>query len=251
MMKLEGRVAIVTGGGSGIGRAISLLFAREGAQMVVADIDGPAAKMVTEEIEDKDGQGIPGNVDVANSEEINAVVQDVLGRWGTIDILVNCAGIGSLEWFIEGNEREWDRIIAVNLKGTILFTHAVLPSMIERRYGKIINVSSGAGKVGAARHVVHSASKGGVIAFTKALAREVARYKININDICPGPIDTSGFEQGRQSEPEHYAKLEQGIPWKRVGQPTEVAAAALFLAADDSEYITGQSLSVDGGMTMV
>jgi 2-hydroxycyclohexanecarboxyl-CoA dehydrogenase len=251
-MKLIDKVAIVTGGGSGIGRDTSRLFARQGAKVVVADKDKPAAERVTKEIKEEGGQAIVAEVDVTRKDEIDRLVRDVLTRWEKVDILVNCAGIGGgLDWFIESNERTWDEIIGVNLKGTILFTHAVLPSMIKRRYGKIINIASAAGVVGAGRQVVYSASKGGVIGFTKALAREVARYRINVNDVCPGPIDTPMFEQARKEAPEYAERLVRGTAWRRMGRPEEVAAVILFLASDESEFITGHSLLVDGGTTMI
>ena len=233
MTKLEGKIAIVTGSSKGIGKAIALRFAREGAKVMVCSRILSDCEKVVDEIGENGGQGIAIKVDVANSEEIYTAVRDVLARWGKIDILVNNAGIGPTEWFIKGDEREWDKIIAINLKGTIVFTHAVLPGMVERRYGKIINISSTAGKIGNPRQAVYSASKGGIIAFTKSLAREFARYQININDICPGLTDTPGIDHhARKPDPEYFAKLEQGVPWKRIGQPEEVAAAALFLASD-------------------
>ena len=250
-MKLEGKVAIVTGGGGGICGAIARLFATEGAKVVLADRDESAAKKVVREIEEEGGQGMAVRVDITNREEIGATVEDVLARWEKIDILVNCAGIAIVESFIEGDEKLWDEMISVNLKGTIFFTHAVLTGMIERRYGKIINIASIAGMGGGGRQVVYAATKGGVRAFGKALAREVARYKININDICPGPIATAMFEKGREENPAYMEKLIQGIPLRRPGRPEEIAAAALFLASDEAEFINGHSLVVDGGTTMI
>lgn len=178
-------------------------------------------------------------------------MRDVLARWGKIDILVNCAGTGDIGWFIESDETTWDRIIAVNLKGTMLFTHAVLPSMVEHKYGKIINIASIAGKTGAVMQVSYSASKAGVIGFTKALAREVARHRINVNDICPGPIDTPLYDQIRELDPELQKKYTRGVAQRRMGRPEELAAASLFLASDECEFITGHSLVVDGGSTMI
>ena len=189
-------------------------------------------------------------MDVSSSKEVNAAVQAILARWGRIDILVNCAAIHRDEWFVEGDEGMWDLLMAVNLKGTFLPTKAVLPTMIEQRYGRIINFASAAGKVGSEREVVYSATKGGVIAFTKALAREVARYGININVICPGPIETPMLLDLYKTMPKIASIWESIIPLRRTGKPEEVAETVLFLASR-AGYITGQPISVDGGWTMV
>ena len=249
--KLIDKVAIITGGGSGIGAATSRLFAREGAKVVVTDIDEAAAEGVAKGLEQDGGQALAAKVDVTCKEEIDNTVRDVLARWGKIDILVNCAGTGDIGWFIESDETTWDRIIAVNLKGTMLFTHAVLPSMVEHKYGKIINIASIAGKTGAGMQVPYSASKAGVSGFTKALAREVARHRINVNDICPGPIDTPMYGQIGDLDPELQKKYVRGVAQRRMGRPEELAAAVLFLASDECEFITGHSLVVDGGSTMI
>jgi 2-hydroxycyclohexanecarboxyl-CoA dehydrogenase len=249
--KFIDKVAIITGGGSGIGAATARLFAKEGAKVVVTDIDKAAAERVAKEIENKGEQAVAARVDVTCNDEIKKTVQDVLARWGKIDILVNCAGTGDIGWFIQSNEETWDRILTVNLKGTMSFTHAVLPSMVERKYGKIINIASIAGKVGAMMQVAYSASKAGVSGFTKALAREVARHGINVNDICPGPIDTPLYGLIASMDPELQKKYVQGVAQRRIGKPEEVAAAALFLASDECEFITGHSLVVDGGSTMI
>ena len=249
--KLEDKVAIITGGGSGIGAATSRLFAKEGAKVAVTDVDEAAAETVAKGLEAEGRQAIAAKVDVTRKEEIDGVVRDVLARWGKIDILVNCAGTGDIGWFIDSDETMWDRVIAVNLKGTMLFAHAVLPTMIQHKYGKIINIASIAGKMGAGRQVAYSASKAGVSGFTKALAREVARYRINVNDICPGPVDTPMFAQMADTEAELQKKYVRGVPQRRMGRPEELAAAALFLASDDCEFVTGHSLVVDGGTTMI
>ncbi len=249
--KLTGRVAIITGGGSGIGAATARLFATEGAKVVVADIDKEATERVVRDIEQMGGQAVAARLDVTCNDDIRKAVQDVIALWGKIDILVNCAGTGDIGWFINSDVETWDRIIAVNLRGTMFFTHAVLPSMVERKYGKIINIASIAGKVGAGMQVVYSASKGGVIGFTKALAREVARYNINVNDICPGPIDTPLYRSIGALDPELQKKYVKGSAQRRMGRPEEIAAAALFLASEECEFITGHSLVVDGGTTMI
>ena len=249
--KLEDKVAIITGGGSGIGAATSRLFAKEGAKVAVTDVNEVAAEEVAKGIEADGGRAMAAKVDVTSRDEIDKAVGDVLARWGKIDILVNCAGTGGdTRWFIETAETTWDTIIAVNLKGTMLFTHAVLPTMVEHRYGKIVNIASIAGRIGQARVVAYSASKAGVIGFTKALAREVARHRINVNDICPGPTDTPMFGQMGDLDPELQKKYVKGVAQRRMGRPEELAAAALFLVSDDCEFVTGHSLVVDGGILM-
>ena len=249
--RLIDKVAIITGGGSGIGAATCRLLAKEGAKVVVTDMDEAAAERVARELEQERGQALAAKVDVVCKEEIHKVVRDVLARWGKIDILVNCAGTGDIGWFIDSDETTWDRIIAVNLKGTMLFAHAVLPSMVERKYGKIINIASIAGKMGAVMQVPYSASKAGVSGFTKALAREVARHRINVNDICPGPVDTPLYGQIGDLNPELQKKYLRGVAQRRMGRPEELAAAVLFLASDECEFVTGHSLVVDGGSTMI
>jgi len=195
--KLIDKVAIITGGGSGIGAATSRLFAKEGANVVVTDIDEAAAERVARELEQEGGQALAAKVDVTSKEEINNTVREVLARWGKIDILVI------------------------------------------------------AGKIGAGMQVPYSASKAGVCGFTKALAREVARHRINVNDICPGPIDTPMYGQIGDLNPELQKKYVRGVAQRRMGRPEELAAAVLFLASDECEFITGHSLVVDGGSTMI
>jgi len=248
---LKGKVAIVTGGGSGIGAATCKVFAKEGARVVVTDVDEQAARRVSAEINSDGGEAIAIKVDVTNRQEINQAVQQVLSSCGRIDILVNCAGTGDIGSFLESDEASWDKVIAVNLKGTMHFTQAVLHTMMQQRYGKIINIASIAGLVGAGMQVAYSASKGGVIGFTKALAREVARFGINVNNICPGPVDTPLYAQIASVNEELQKKYTKGTLQKRMGKPEEIAAAALFLAADDCQFITGHSLVVDGGSSMI
>ncbi len=179
---------------------------------------------------------------------MDQLVQDVLDRWGQIDILVNNAGFGEVKWFIDTDESMWDKTIAVNLKGPMFFSQAVLPDMIKRKSGKIINIASTGGKMGGAMLAIYSATKAGVSAFSKALAREVARHNIHVNDICPGPIETPMFN----SMPQQLQKGSMAsLTIKRLGQPEEIAAAVFFLASDDSSFITGHSLMVDGGQSMI
>jgi 2-hydroxycyclohexanecarboxyl-CoA dehydrogenase len=180
---------------------------------------------------------------------VDTAVKSILARWGRIDILVNCAAVHKDELFVDGEEEMWDLLMAVNLKGTFLTAKAVLPTMIKQRYGKIINFASAAGKVGSQKEAVYSATKGGVIAFTKALAREVGKYGINVNVICPGPIETPMLMDLYKTMPETASIWEKFIPLRRTGKPEEVAEMALFIASK-ADYITGQAISVDGGWTM-
>ena len=242
-------MAIITGAGSGMGAASARLLAKEGARVVVVDLDGSAAEKVAQEINEAGGEGIWRQLDVTSRQDVDLLVREVLDRWGQIDILVNNAGFThQAQLFLDTDESIWDKSIAVNLKGPMYFSHAVLPDMIKRKSGKIINIASTAAPIGTFMLAVYSASKAGLISFSKALAREVARYNINVNVLCPGPIETPMFD----SMPEAFKKSIPGtIPFKRLGKPEEIATAVLFLASDDSSFITGHSLMVDGGQTMI
>ena len=246
--KLTDQVAIVTGAGSGIGAATARLLAANGAKVAVVDLDGSVAQKVADEIERQGGQALSASLDVAVQKDIQKLVDKVMELWGRIDILVNNAGMGEECWFIDSRESMWDRTIDVNLKGTLFFCQAVLPDMMERGSGKIVNIASSAAKLGTGKLSIYSAAKAAVSGFTKALAREVAPYNIHVNDICPGPIHTPHFEQ---LEPTIQKMAVKTTSFRRPGRPEEIATAVLFLASDDSSYITGHSLMVDGGQTML
>ena len=250
-MRLKDRVAIVTGGGGGIGRATCLALAADGAAVAVADLDEPRARAVAGELEKAGGRALAVKVDVASGDSVRAMVKGVVGRFGRVDVLVNNAGWDKIERFIESTEETWDKVLAINLKGQILCARAVLDDMMPRQSGRIVNIASDAGRVGSSGECVYSAAKGGVIAFTKGLAREVARYKINVNCVCPGPTDTPLFAQTAEANPKLAEALKKAIPWGRLGRPEDIAAAVAFFASDAAEYITGQTLSVSGGLTMV
>lgn len=250
---LEGKSGIVTGGGRGIGRATALALAREGAQVAIADILKENATEVAAEIEKLGSRGMACRVDLTERSDVNEMVETVLSHFGQIDFLVNGAGWDRLEPFVESEEETWDRIIAINFKAVLYTTKAVLPHMISRGSGKIVNISSDAGRVGSSWEAVYSGAKGAVISFSKSIAREAARYKINVNVVCPGLTDTPLLEAVR-SQSERTGKLIDAIvkttPLRRVAKPEEIAEAVLFLVSPSTDFITGQTLSVSGGLTM-
>ena len=250
-MKFTGKVGIVTGSGRGIGRGIALGMAQQGGTVIVADVDINNAEEVVKEIEKMGGKAMTAKVDITKSAEVNAMVAKVIEKYGKIDILVNNVGWNKVQPFVNGNEEFWDKVIAINLKGPIICCRAVIDNMMQNNYGKIVNVSSDAGRVGSTGESVYSASKGGVITFTKTLAREMARYKINVNCISPGPSDTPFLAEVTAENPKLMESVKKAIPLRRLGEPKDIANAVLFLASDDAEYITGQTLSVSGGLTMM
>jgi 2-hydroxycyclohexanecarboxyl-CoA dehydrogenase len=247
-VRLADRVAIVTGAASGIGRAIALAMGREGARVALFDLDADGAAAVAGEI---GATAHAWRVDVADAARVDAAVSEVATRWGTVHVLVNCAGWDRPMRFVETTPEFWDRILAINLKGPIACTHAVLPLMIKQEYGKIVSIASDAGRVGSTGEAVYSAAKGGIIAFTKTIARETARHRINVNCVCPGPSDTPLFQKEFAGpSPKLAESLKRVIPWGRLGVPDDVAPAVVFLSSDEAGYITGQTLSVSGGLTM-
>jgi 2-hydroxycyclohexanecarboxyl-CoA dehydrogenase len=247
-MEMQGRAVIVTGGASGIGRALALLLAREGAHVFIGDIDeaGGAATVEAAHAAGDVAEFLP--LDLQHPESVAGFADAVHKRVQRVDGLVNGAGWDRIQPFIENPPEMWDDLIAINLMGAIRLTRAVLPPMIEAQTGKIVNISSDAGRVGSTGETVYAAAKGGLIAFTKSLAREMARHKLNVNCVCPGPTDTPLFR--RQPERMQEA-LTRAIPFRRVAQPEDIAEAVMFFLGGRSDYITGQVLSVSGGLTMV
>lgn len=239
---------IVTGGAGGIGRATASKLAARGARVAVADLDGEAAERVA--------AGLPGasavQVDVTDAASVRAMVDGVVAAEGRIDALVNNAGWDQIGPFVDTDEQLWDRLLAINLKGQIACAHAAVPHMIERRSGRVLCVASDAGRVGSMGEVVYSAAKGGVIAFAKALAREVARYGVTVNVVAPGPTQTPFLERftegGRDGILEAMVKA---TPLRRLAVPEDIADAIAFFVSDEADFITGQTLSVSGGLTMV
>jgi 2-hydroxycyclohexanecarboxyl-CoA dehydrogenase len=247
-MEMQDRVVVVTGGASGIGKAAALLLAREGARVLIGDIDEAGGRAVAAQAaaEGLAVEFLP--LDLAQPRSIADFAATVQERAPLLDGLVNGAGWDRIQPFLDNPPEMWDRLIAVNLLGAVRLTHALLPPMVESRAGKIVNISSDAGRVGSTGETVYAAAKGGLIAFTKSLAREMARYQINVNCVCPGPTDTPLF----QAQPERMREaLTRAIPFRRIARPEEIADAVMFFLGRRSDYITGQVLSVSGGLTMV
>jgi 2-hydroxycyclohexanecarboxyl-CoA dehydrogenase len=250
-MRLPGKVAIVTGAASGLGRGIAQAMAREGARVAVVDLNEAGAKETVEAIAKGGGEAGAWRADISDKARIDAVVGEVIARWGTVHILVNNAGLDKVGPFVESPEVDWDLILRVNLKGPIVCTRAVLDVMAKQGYGKIVNIASDAGRVGSTGEAVYSAAKGGIIAFTKTIAREMARHRINVNCICPGPSDTPLFADVAAGNPKLAESLKRVIPFGRLGTPEDLAPAVVFFASDESGFVTGQTLSVSGGLTMI
>jgi 2-hydroxycyclohexanecarboxyl-CoA dehydrogenase len=251
-VRLQGKTAIVTGAARGIGESVAEALAADGAAVAACDLDFDGVRRVAERIASKyDTRTLALTLDVADRASVVGAFDEAVADLGPVDILVNNAGVDVIGPFVESTEESWDRIIAVNLRGTINTCHVVLPRMIERGSGVIVNTASEAGRVGSSGEAVYSATKGGVIAFTKTLAREVARSGIRVNCVSPGPTDTALLGQVADASPGLREALERGIPMRRVGQPTDIAPVVAFLASDDAAYMTGQTLSVSGGLTMI
>ena len=250
-MRLPDKVAIVTGGASGLGRGIALALAREGARVAVVDLNEAGAGDTVEAIAKDGGQAGAWRADISDKARIDRVVAEVIARWGTVDILVNNAGLDRVGPFVNSSEAEWDLILRVNLKGPIVCTRAVLDEMTRKSYGKIVNIASDAGRVGSTGEAVYSAAKGGIIAFTKTIARETARHRLNVNCVCPGPSDTPLFQEVAAGNPKLAESLKRVIPFGRLGTAEDIAPAVVFLVSDESGFVTGQTLSVSGGLTML
>ncbi|HEY1365237.1 MAG TPA: SDR family NAD(P)-dependent oxidoreductase [Xanthobacteraceae bacterium] len=245
-MKLDGKTALVTGGASGIGRATVMELARSGASVICADVNAEKGAQLQREAAATNFTVELVVIDLADPGSVRRCIAEVLERHPRIDILVNAAGWNDIQPFMDNPPDYMDRVIAINLSGMLHVTQALLPAIIAAGKGKIVNVSSDAGRVGSSGETTYAAAKGGVIAFTKSLAREVARHSINVNCVCPGPTDTPML----QSRPEKLKEaFLRAIPFHRFAKPQEIADAILFFASPRSDYITGQVLSVSGGLT--
>ncbi|MFC1646070.1 3-oxoacyl-[acyl-carrier-protein] reductase [Candidatus Omnitrophota bacterium] len=244
-MKLKDRVSLITGAARGIGREIALAFAREGSDIVVCDVDLEAAKNTQKEIENLGRQALSFKVDVTNLGQIEEMLNLILDKFSKIDILVNNAGITKDNLVLRMSEDDWDRVLSVNLKGAFNCIKVVSRQMLKKRYGKIVNVASIIGMIGNAGQANYAASKGGLIALTKSLAKELASRNINVNAVAPGFIETPMTAK----LPEDYKKqMLSNIPMGKFGKPEDVAKVCLFLASPESDYMTGQVIVVDGGM---
>jgi 2-hydroxycyclohexanecarboxyl-CoA dehydrogenase len=251
-MDLKDKVAIVTGSGGGIGRGIALKFGSLGARVVAADIKLAGAKETVSLLEKTGGRGLALGTDITDRVRVQEMVKATLDTFGKLDILVNNAGWDIIEPFTKNTPELWEKVIAINLKGPIFCIRAVLDHMIERKYGKIVNIGSDAGRVGSSGEAVYSACKGGIIAFTKTIAREMARYQINVNCVCPGPTDTPLLAELTQGETgaKIIEAMTKAVPFRRLAKPEDISGAVAFLASDEAGFITGQTLSVSGGLSM-
>ncbi len=246
-MSFKDKIAVVTGAASGIGQATADALADAGAMVVVADINREKGEAAAAAIRGRGKQAQFMPVDLTDTESIGAFAEAVQAKVGAVDILVNGAGWGQNKPFWEGTPEIWQKLIALNFVGPMTLTKALLPKMMERGSGKIVNVSSDAGRVGSLGETVYSGAKGGLIAFTKSLARETARYNINVNCVCPGPTATPLLFAVPEKILDAFKKA---IPFRRFAKPEEIADAVVFFASDRASYVTGQVLSVSGGLTM-
>lgn len=247
-MKFQDKVAVVTGGASGIGQATAEMLAAEGATVCIGDVARDKGEAAAAAIRKQGRKAEYFYLDLTNADSINSFKDAVLKKLGRVDILVNGAGWGKTSPFVDGDDAFWEKVINLNFVGPMRLTKALLPQMMERKSGRIVSISSDAGRVGSLGETVYSGAKAGLIGFTKGLAREGARYNVTANCVCPGPTDTPLLAAVPEKYREAFIKA---IPMRRFGKPQEVAAAVAYFAAPEAEYVTGQVLSVSGGLTMV
>ena len=253
MKRFDGKVVVVTGGGGGIGGATCKRFASEGGFVAVLDRDLDAARKTAEAVQQAGGKANAYACDITVREQVDDAIAAVEKEMGPIAVLVNNAGWDIFMPFTKTQPEHWDRLIAINLVGALHMHHAVLPLMASRQSGRIVNIASDAARVGSSGEAVYAACKGGLVALSKTLAREHARHNITVNVVCPGPTDTALFADFKQnaSNPEKLEEaFRRSIPLGRIGQPTDLPGAIAFFASDDAAYVTGQVLSVSGGLTM-
>jgi 2-hydroxycyclohexanecarboxyl-CoA dehydrogenase len=253
MGKFENKTIIVTGGAGGIGGAACRRFASEGAKVAVFDMNLEAAQKVADEIKVAGGKAAAFNCNITDRAQVDAAGAAAEAQLGPIDVLVNNAGWDIFKPFTKTVPAEWDKLIAINLTGALHMHHAVLPGMAARGAGRIVNIASDAARGGSSGEAVYAACKGGLVALSKTLAREHARHNITVNVVCPGPTDTAllaGFAEGASNPEKLMEAFKKAIPLGRLGQPNDLAGAILFLGSDDAAFITGQVLSVSGGLTM-
>ena len=246
-MKFADKITVVTGAASGIGRATAEAFAAEGATVCVADIAREAGEAAAGAIRERGGKAAFLPVDMTDAASIKTFAAAVLKSYGRVDVLVNAAGWGKTVPFVDSDEAFCEKVISLNFVGPIRLTQALVPQMLERKSGRIVNVSSDAGRVGSLGETVYSGAKAGLIGFTKGLAREGARFNVTVNCVCPGPTDTPLLSAVPEKIRDAFVKA---IPMRRFGKPAEIAEAVLYFASPNAEYVTGQVLSVSGGLTM-
>lgn len=254
MGRFDDKVVVITGAGGGIGGATAQRFAAEGAKVAILDRDQPAAERKAAAIAAAGGRALALRCDITQRAEVDAAVAATVAQLGAIDVLVNNAGWDVFAPFLKTQPEQWERLIAINLTGALHLHHAVLPGMVARKAGgRIVNIASDAARVGSSGEAVYAACKGGLVAFSKTLAREHARHGITVNVVCPGPTDTALFADYKRGagNPEKLEEaFRRSIPLGRIGQPEDLPGAILFFAGDDAAYVTGQVLSVSGGLTM-
>lgn len=247
------RTALVTGGGRGIGREICFGLSQQSRRVAVADVRRAEAEETVATIRANGAEAIAVTMDVADTESVAAAMGQVVDELGPVEILVNCAGWDELKPFLDTDEEFWDRIIEINYKGTLRTVHQCLPSMIEAGWGRIVNIGSDAGRVGSSMEAVYSGAKGGIIAFTKTIAREVAQSGITANTVCPGPTATPLLDEITSASSDGdriIGAMARAVPMKRLGQPDEVASAVVYFCSEEAGFVSGQTLSVSGGLTM-
>jgi 2-hydroxycyclohexanecarboxyl-CoA dehydrogenase len=251
---MSNRTAFVTGGAQGIGQGIATTLGAQGFKVAVVDLNTDAAQATAKSITEAGGTAIAVHADVTDTGSVHAAVKTVTDELGPVEVAVNNAGWDDFMKFVDTTEEFWDRILDINFKAALRVTQAVVPGMIERGFGRVVNIGSDAGRVGSSLEAVYSGAKGGIIAFTKTLAREVATKGVTANTVCPGPTDTPALRKFADSSGQDADKVLGGmtraVPMKRLALPEDVAAAVAFFASDAACYITGQTLSVSGGLTM-
>jgi 2-hydroxycyclohexanecarboxyl-CoA dehydrogenase len=253
MTRFDGKSAIITGGAGGIGSATCRRFAAEGARVAVFDRDEAGAQKVAREIEATGGKAQAFACDITDRQSVDAAVAATESALGPVAILVNNAGFDIFKPFLKTEPSEWERLIAINLRGPLHMHHAVLPGMVERRYGRVVNIASDAARVGSTGEAVYAACKSAMLGFSKTLAREHARHGITLNVVCPGPTNTNllaDFLKGADNPDKLMEAFRRSIPLGRIGAPDDLPGTIAFFASDDAAYVTGQVISVSGGLSM-